>query len=227
MAYWDRQPCGSLHPDPTAQRYFVQPHIPGFAQFWRWRSKCVLEIGCGIGTDTMEFITQGALVWAVDQSKKSIEMAEKRCPQANYSWVDAEKWLPPGRFDLVYSFGVLHHTPHPERILRRIELMDDGQLRIMLYAKYSIKRLFRIQPEAQVGCPYIKWYSAREARKLLESCGFRVVSIEKTHIFPWRIPDYIEHRFVKSWYWRWMPDWLFHALERIGGHHLLLVATKQ
>jgi hypothetical protein len=32
---------------------------------------------------------------------------------------------------------------------------------------------------------------------------------------------------VKCWYWRWMPDWLFHALERIGGHHLLLVATKQ
>jgi SAM-dependent methyltransferase len=226
--YWNRQPCGSLHPDPTAQRFFTQPHIPLFAEFWKWKGKRVLEIGCGIGTDTMEFVNQGAWVYAVDQSDKSIEMALKRCPQAAYHVANAEEWLPAGSFDLVYSFGVLHHTPHPEKILNRLKLRDDGQLRIMLYAKYSWKHLFtRQQPEAQAGCPLVKWYSFRDVKKLLSSCGFKVLRIEKTHIFPWRIKDYREHRFVKAFPWNICPQWLFRRLEHILGHHLLVVAKKE
>lgn len=231
--YWNRQPCGSLHPDPTTQRYFVQPHIRGFAQFGRWKGKRVLEIGCGIGTDTLEFARAGADIDAVEFSVKSRALAMKKLEGERFFspiiWqTDAENFLPFGRFDLVYSFGVLHHTPHPVLVLAGTHniLKNDGELRIMLYAKWSIKHLFRIQPEAQAGCPLVKWYSEREARKLLESCGFRVTSIEKTHIFPWRIKDYIEHRCVKAWPWRWMSDSLFHWLEHRLGHHLLIVAVK-
>ena len=61
--FWNRRPCNIRHsPKPVgsreyfdevdARRYFVEPHILRFAQFERWRGKRVLEIGCGIGTDT-------------------------------------------------------------------------------------------------------------------------------------------------------------------------------
>ena len=66
QAYWDRRPCNIRHSsepvgsreyfdEVEARKYFVEPHIPGFAQFQRWAGKRVLEIGCGIGTDAVSF----------------------------------------------------------------------------------------------------------------------------------------------------------------------------
>ena len=69
--YWDARPCNIRHsPKPVgskeyfdeveARKYFVEPHIPGFAEFERWRGKRVLEVGCGIGTDSINFARAGA-----------------------------------------------------------------------------------------------------------------------------------------------------------------------
>jgi 2-polyprenyl-3-methyl-5-hydroxy-6-metoxy-1,4-benzoquinol methylase len=88
--YWDRRPCNIRH-SPKAvgtkeyfdevedRKYFVERHIPTFAQFERWRGKKVLEIGCGIGTDTINFARSGALVTAVELSEQSLGVA----PQAS------------------------------------------------------------------------------------------------------------------------------------------------
>ena len=78
-AYWDARPCNirhSLAPVGTreyfdqveARKYFVEPHIPGFAEFERWRGKKVLEIGCGIGTDAVNFARSGAEYVAIELS---------------------------------------------------------------------------------------------------------------------------------------------------------------
>jgi ubiquinone/menaquinone biosynthesis C-methylase UbiE len=87
--YWDRQPCNSKHSlkkknskeyfkEITKKRYFVEPHITNFANFKKYKNKNVLEIGCGIGTDAIEFIKKKANYVGVDYSKKSISIAKKR-----------------------------------------------------------------------------------------------------------------------------------------------------
>ena len=87
--YWNARPCNIRHStrevgerayfdEVEARKYFVEPHIPGFADFERWRGKRVLEIGCGIGTDTMNFARAGARVTAIDLSDRSLEIAKKR-----------------------------------------------------------------------------------------------------------------------------------------------------
>jgi len=48
--------------------------------------------------------------------------------------------------------------------------------------------------------------------------------VRPEHIFPYRIPDYVKYRYVKEWYFRWMPRSFFRALERRLGWHLLLTA---
>lgn len=236
-SYWDRVPCGSRHINPTEQRYFTQPHIRAFADFRHWKGKRVLEIGCGIGTDTVEFLRAGVRsISAVDISSESLAIAAKRSydysrstgarPCAWFCPANAEEFLPAGIFDLIYSFGVLHHTPHPEKVLALAhdKLAEDGELRIMLYAKWSWKHLFTgQQPEAQAGCPLVRWYSMREARGLVESCGFEVVSIEKRHIFPWKISKYIERKYARAFPWNIVPEYW---LEPYLGHHLLIQARR-
>jgi SAM-dependent methyltransferase len=245
--FFDARPCNIRHgtaavgtvewsEQVTARKYFVEPHIKRFAQFERCRGARVLEIGCGIGTDTIEFIKAGAIVDAVDVSRESVELAWKRScylrGSVNFHIMDAEKELPSPRggeqYDLIYSFGVLHHTPHPERVLALAyeRMKSGGELRVMLYAKRSIKRYLGQQPEAQGGCPLARRYSKREALSLFTSEGFHVESITQAHIFPYRVKDYVQHRYIKRWLYRHMPSRMFRWMESVMGDHLLIVARK-
>jgi SAM-dependent methyltransferase len=245
-AYWDKSPCNVKHGEApvgsslwshqvTTRKYWVEQHIPPFAGFSDWKGKRVLELGCGIGTDTIQFAKYAEHVDAVDISKVSLELAMKRAALNNYSNIGfyegniedplpftANEW---NTYDLVYSFGVLHHTPHPEAVLQNAHkfLKPDGELRIMLYAKWSYKYLVGQQPEAQAGCPLVRWYTVAAARRLVETCKFRVLSIQKTHIFPWNISEYKQHRYVREFPWNFVSE---HWLEPYLGHHILLVARK-
>jgi|ERR1035437_3209172 ubiquinone/menaquinone biosynthesis C-methylase UbiE len=246
--FWDSRPCNVAHGTApvgsrawsqqiTTRKYFVEPHIPGFAQFERWRGKKVLEIGTGIGTDTLEFARRGATIETIDLSMESLKLAWARFKHesvmASFTCCNAERNLPfrpnaDGTFDLAYSFGVLHHTPHPERVLENMFacLKPGGELRVMLYAKWSIKVLLKEQPEAQAGCPIARTYTAKQARRLIERSGFKVESIRKDHIFPYVLADYQHHMYNRRWPYRLMSRSLFAWLERRLGHHLLIVARK-
>lgn len=246
--FWDRRPCNVRHSqkpvgsreyceEVRARRYFVEPHIVPFADFSAWRGKRVLEIGCGIGTDLSRFAEAGALVTGTELSSESLEITKKSFATlglaGRFYAVDAEELsnvVPVEPYDLIYSFGVIHHSPHPERIIAEIKkyMGAKSELRIMLYAKYSWKSLmilFRLdQPEAQYGCPIANTYSARDVRELL--LGFDVVSITKDHIFPYRIKEYKEYRYVKTFFWSFVPVFLANILKKYLGWHLLIRARR-
>src|SRR4051794_31795617 len=88
-SYWDARPCNIRHStkpvgsreyfdEVEARKYFVEPHIPVFADFERWKGKRVLEVGCGIGTDSINFARAGAELTAVDLSGESLRIAQER-----------------------------------------------------------------------------------------------------------------------------------------------------
>lgn len=261
-AYWDRRPCNIRHsPKPVgtreyfdeveARKYFVEPHIPGFAQFERWRGKKVLEIGCGIGTDAINFARAGADLSVIELSERSLDICRQRFDvyglSARFYHGSAEELsrvVPVGAYDLIYSFGVIHHTPYPERVIAEIHKVcaPHTEVRLMLYATWSwkvlwillaygkgavwrAKELIRTYSEAQTGSPVTFTYSAQEIRRLLR--GFEIVQLRKDHIFPYVIDKYVRYEYESVWYFRMMPRTLFRSLERHLGWHMLVTARPR
>lgn len=247
-AYWDAQPCNLKHSplkpgtleyfeQVRERKYFVEPHIPGFADFEHWRGKRVLDFGCGLGTMALSFAEVGAKVTCIDFSEEAIKLAVRNFRvhdlSGEFHRMNIEEHIPYlPQFDLVFSFGVLHHTPNPERAIARAHtyLKPDGEFRLMVYHKWSAKALLvglgLMQPEAQGGCPLARTYTKRQIRDMLETIGFRVVSMQVDHIFPWRAKDYKQYRYIKALPWRLMPVRLFRWFEKHFGWHLLVVAVK-
>jgi len=246
--YWDKQPCNIKHSNAEfgmkeyfdqveKRKYFVESHIPGFAEFDQWKDKEVLEIGCGIGTDSINFARAGAKLTVVELSEKSLEITKKRFAvyglEAKFILCNTEnlaQYVPEKSFDLVYSFGVIHHTPNPDLVIKEIEkVMKPGsELRIMLYSKFSTKNLMinlgLAQPEAQTGCPIANTYTKEEVVNLLSPLD--VYSISKDHIFPYKISEYRNYTYIKSFPWSFMPNFIFRLFERNLGWHYLIKAKK-
>lgn len=154
-AYWEARPCGSAHAsaEPGTSEFFAQveeertrlePFIADFAEFERWQGKRVLEIGVGLGTDFIRFARAGAVVTGVDLTEAAIELVTRRIAaeglNADLRVADAEALpFPDGSFDLVYSWGVLHHTPDTARAVAEVRRLvaPGGEARIMLYSRRS------------------------------------------------------------------------------------------
>ena len=126
----------------------------------------MLEIGCGIGTDAVNFARAGARYTGVELSEVSLALTKQRFAvfglDGEFYNCNAEHLtttLGLHGFDLVYSFGVIHHTPNQRAIIEQARqvIRDGGELRIMLYSEHSWKTIMIKagfdQPEAQAGCP--------------------------------------------------------------------------
>jgi SAM-dependent methyltransferase len=154
-AYWDAAPCGSklaaaepgsaaFFQEHATRRYQLEPMIRTFADFPSWSGRRVLEVGVGLGADTAEFARAGAMVSGVDISMRSLELARARLDHAG---LDADLRIADGgslpyesaTFDLVWSWGVIHHAPDPPAVVREIRrvLRPGGEVRAMLYARRS------------------------------------------------------------------------------------------
>ena len=246
-AFWNARPCNIRHSqkpvgskeyfDEVEQRkHFVEPHIPAFAQFDRWQGKKVLEVGCGIGTAAVNFVRSGADYTGVELSESSLDLAKKRFDvykmKGNLILCNAEHLsdhLNSNFFDLVYSFGVIHHSPNQRAIIEEIRkvIRDDGEFRCMLYAKNSWKDIMIEagfdQPEAQNGCPIATTYTVEMVHDLLQGL-FKVSNITQAHIFPYVIDKYVNYQYeLQPWFKSMTPE-MFATLERRLGWHTLIVA---
>jgi len=109
----------------------------------------VLEIGCGMGTWTQTFAEWGCDVTAIDLSPYAVEMTRKRLKlagvKAKVSVMDAgDIRASADEFDFIWSWGVIHHSPHTEQIVKEIHrvLKPGGEFGIMVYYKYSIHSMY-------------------------------------------------------------------------------------
>jgi len=263
--YWNQRPCNIKHSEEKIgtleyfneveeRKYFVEPHILKFAEFEKWKGKEVLEIGCGIGTDSINFARNGANLTVVELSEKSLEICKKRFEvfglNANFVCGNSENLVEllnqnkiNKKFDLVYSFGVIHHTETPENIVKNINkvLKDDGEFRLMVYSKYSFKlfdfmyqmpqvdfskadEVIQYYAEAQLNCPKALTYTFKEVENLLSE--FEIMSMKKDHIFKFDIPNYIEKKHVIRSEFKNMTPAQFQEMCDEVGWHLLIKAKK-
>jgi ubiquinone/menaquinone biosynthesis C-methylase UbiE len=173
-AFWQANPCGVKFADAApgtrrfyelveAHRYTSEWHIPIAADFPSARGFKVLEIGCGLGTDGAQFAEAGADYTGVDLTEAAVELARQRFELFNlrgkFQTADAENLdFQNESFDLVYSHGVLHHTPDTGKSIREIHrvLHPGGRAMVMLYHRDSYNYRINISILRRAGARMLK-----------------------------------------------------------------------
>jgi ubiquinone/menaquinone biosynthesis C-methylase UbiE len=152
-----------------------------------------------------------------------------------------------GTFDLIYSFGVLHHTPDTQKTIDEVYrcLKPGGQAIIMLYHKwsalilgetvlgYGIRRgkLFKTRSIARLISeftefqsqyegnvnPLTKVYSKREIRKMFKR--FDKVDMELHYLWPGHFGPLRRLLAV-------VPDGVKRNLHRVFGWNVVIKATR-
>jgi ubiquinone/menaquinone biosynthesis C-methylase UbiE len=212
--FWDEASCGeALYLDAANQesyarqariRYELEPYIEDFARFSTAKGKKVLEIGVGLGADHQRFAEAGADLTGVDLTTRAVEHTSRRLAafglRSDVRVMDAENLeFPDATFDVVYSWGVLHHSPDTAKAVREVYrvLKPGGEARVMIYHKYSFVgymlwaryALLRFRPFTSLSTIYSKYlespgtkaYSVRQARELFRDFRDVKTRIELTH----------------------------------------------
>jgi ubiquinone/menaquinone biosynthesis C-methylase UbiE len=263
--HWERETCGTRYSEAAerltffeelqAARYRLEPVIPTFAQFDRAGGKDVLEIGVGSGGDFLNWSRHARHATGVDLTERGIELTRERLtlsgvPEERYTLrrADAEK-LPfaDASFDIVYSWGVLHHTPDtPSAFAEAFRVLrPGGTLKAMIYRVPSWTGLLLVirygwlrgrfaltQKQAlfdHLESPGTKAYTFGEARSMLERIGYTGIALDSDFatgdLMTLKLGD--KYRapvfgLIRALY----PRWLVRLCGRRWGLNLLITARK-
>jgi len=258
--FWNQASCGEEQLLPSqdregyevqrVERYRLEPYIPHFAGFDRCRGLKTLEIGVGLGADHQSYAEGGADLWGIDLTQRSVDHTTRRLKlfglHSRLAVGDAER-LPfaDDTFDLVYSWGVLHHSPDTPQAFREVRrvLKPGGAARIMIYSKWSLvgmmlwirygllcARPFTTMAEiyaTYLESPGTKAYTVAAARDLC--AGFRDVRIRTvlTHgdLLSSRAGQRHQGRLLDLARRVW-PRWFFKTFARNTGLFMLIECVK-
>jgi SAM-dependent methyltransferase len=255
---WGEDPCGAVYGreqefgtreffDAVERHRYTDyaPWMPAVMGFNDFAGARLLEVGCGMGTDLLQFARGGAKVTGVDLTPRSIEISRQHLSVygegGDFAISDGEN-LPfaDESFDIVYSNGVLHHTPDTAGAVREVHrvVRTGGQARVMLYHRGSAAywgdiilrhgvlhgELLKHSPEDIMskyvefnesgGRPLVKVYSRREARQLFSM--FREVKVQVEQLT--RAELFFLSRFI--------PEKMFLRLRRSVGWNVIVTARK-
>lgn len=252
--FWNADPCGSRYLGDRTDfeahartRYQLEPYIHEFADFARSGGQRVLEVGVGMGADYLEWLKAGAQATGVDLSSSSLDQAKRRCELAGYApdlQVSDAEHLPfaDDTFDIVYSYGVMHHSPDTPQCIREAcrVLKPGGALRIMIYHHPSLTgfmlwlrygwlrgKSLRQVVHDHLESPGTKSYTQEEARALLQ--GFEQMEFRQVFSPGDLLLNEPSARFQGWAYriiWRLYPRFLVRRFGARLGLFLLISARK-
>lgn len=180
-------------------RFQNEPYVLPLIESFAGNGQNVLEIGCGLGADSRYISKLGSKITSLDLSFDNVALTLKGMHLLELKGQgvcsDAEN-LPfkDNSFDIVYSFGVLHHTPDTKRAIDEVcrVLKPGGKCIVMLYHKgyaylyinlrFCLKRLSvsedKLLSDHYDFTPLSKMYSKKDAQKLFSK--FKDVKFEVT-----------------------------------------------
>jgi SAM-dependent methyltransferase len=258
--FWEKAACGeelylcgsekAAYIEQGRIRYELEPYIPAFAGFERTNGLDVLEIGVGLGADHQRFAEAGAKLQGIDLTQRAVSLTNKRLQlfglPSKVQIGDAEQLVfADESFDVVYSWGVLHHSPNTQRAIQEVHrvLRRGGRAQIMIYHKWSMiglmlwirYGLLRCRPHVTLRelygkyleSPGTKAFTVTEARKLFAM--FRSVDIRTIMTHGDLLASQAGQRhdgILLQMAKRIWPRWLIKAILPKNGLFMLITAMK-
>lgn len=178
----------------------VRP-FSGLIPFESLGGKRVLEIGCGLGSHSQLLAQSQCRLTAIDITPRAVRLTRERLAlsdlQADVQEMDAERMdFADGEFDFVWSWGVIHHSAHTDRIVRQVArvLKPGGEFRFMVYNRRAFDSYVKLARGVLTGKPlrnmskddilsyytdgYIaRFYTRAALTELIEDNGLRTKSL--------------------------------------------------
>ena len=156
--------------------------------------KCVIDIGCGDGTYSVELYDRGkpCSIFALDPAPKAIEVARQRIGGRNITCTTESAYYIPcseSTFDIAYLRGVLHHMDRPFdalkealRVASTIVVLEPNGYNIALKVIEKMSRYHREHGE--------KSYPPFKIDRWVHELGARVSSRDWMCLVPFFCPDW-------------------------------------
>ena len=264
-AVWGSRPAGSFHAkeeqvgtkkffETVLEKRFTYEcdFLPELVRYQDWENKKVLEIGCGAGFDAYMFCKYGADYTGIDIVSENIERTKIHLSLYGYepkvflmNAHDLEKIA--GKFDLIYSIGVLHHIPDMDQIIAKMhdKLNDNGKVFVAVYNKNSVfywvylflfdwilrggfkkepfaTRLARIEYTLSDELPFIEVYTKKNIKKIFQKAQFNNIKISVRNLTHDDLP---KMRYIEKYY-HYIPESWLKKIGSYWGWYICVEAEK-